>query len=500
MVAKRESWSPAWREAFLFASGALAFRLIFMAALQPVIDSPDAVHYLGLAKHYVHGDWLTVGERIPPLYPALCALAYGVFGDLEFSGRAVSLVMSALVVAPLYLLSFELHGRRTARLVALLVCLWPWLVDYGSRITTEATAIALWFLAVWSLVRAVRDGGMWQALAPMCFFGLFLARPEGLLLWAAAPVGALTLCTGRLRARALRLIPFVAISVLLMACFVGYMRAATGAMAISYRVTDPSEAMHHAFILQGKQLLRAGRRILFDVLPVMVGPYLLVFAGAGLFQPGNGEHRRDLPLEAYVLYFAVAQLAAAVLSTMDAPRYIMAVTIVVALWSARGMVIVADQAAGLERGRWLRWLPAGVMIALMITATVTAVLREHVGSIGYMPREYKAAGLWMREHLEPGLIFARKPEIGFYADMPSTGPAADESLEQSIDRARAAGARYVVVDERYTVNMVPAWRPLLDPGNAPPDLRLLQADLSPYRDARIIVYELLPESGGAGAS
>jgi len=53
------------------------------------------------------------------------------------------------------------------------------------------------------------------------------------------------------------------------------------------------------------------------------------------------------------------------------------------------------------------------------------------------------------------------------------------------------GARYLVVDERHSVAIVPALRALLDPAKAPSSLRLVRADLSPYPDARVVIYEFV---------
>ena len=75
--------------------------------------------------------------------------------------------------------------------------------------------------------------------------------------------------------------------------------------------------------------------------------------------------------------------------------------------------------------------------------------------------------------------------------METTGPAAEDTVDTAIARAREAGARYFVVDERYTAQMAPGLRPLLNPDNAPPPLRLIRADLSPYPQGRVVVYEIV---------
>ena len=111
--------------------------------------------------------------------------------------------------------------------------------------------------------------------------------------------------------------------------------------------------------------------------------------------------------------------------------------------------------------------------------------------MSYKPLEYKIAGKWMQANLEPGLIMSRKPQVGHYANMPTSGPAPDDTLEKIHERLMQADFRYLVVDQRYSTQMIPALKPLLDPVNAPPWLRMLKADLSPYDDARIVIYEVV---------
>ena len=167
------------RDLGLFLALALACRVAFMLAMRRVIDSPDAIHYLELAAEYASGDLLAVGPRIPLLYSALTALVHVIVPDPEWAARLVSVVVSALLVMPVYVLAHAMHGRRAARCAALLMCLWPWLTDYGSRVAPDALTATLWFTAVWCLVRSLRSGGLYVVLAPLAFFALHLSRPEG---------------------------------------------------------------------------------------------------------------------------------------------------------------------------------------------------------------------------------------------------------------------------------------------------------------------------------
>ncbi len=470
-----------------FVAGAAALRVGFALIMQRVLDTADAVHYAELAGRYAQGDFGTLGDRIPPLYPALGALLSPLFPDVEWALRAVSLMAGPLLVGLLYLLALRLHGRAAARIVAILAVLWPWLIDYASRVAPEACACLLWFAAVYALGRALRDGGFWYACVPAAFLGLCLVRPEGPFLTLSAPVGALLFL--RADARAGRRIAIAVLGIALaLAFYLLFQKYMTGSAALSERVPNPVAALGSLLFERTALLARTFNTTLSHVIPVMLGPFLLMFAGCGLFMRGDAP--RDLRFELLVLYFCLVQWALAVLSGFPEPRYLMAPIIAIALWSARGIVLVAAQAAALPSGRWLRPLPLALNAGLMVYGLLYATGPAYLGRLPSEPREYKIAGLWMREHLAAAPIVTRKPQIGYYADMPTLGPDPALSLERIVSDAHAAGARYVVVDERYTASLIPAFTSLLDPQTAPSSLKLLRDDLSPYAGGKVVIYEI----------
>jgi hypothetical protein len=235
-------------------------------------------------------------------------------------------------------------------------------------------------------------------------------------------------------------------------------------------------------------------KLAFEVLPIMLGPVAMLFFGVGMFGDNDSAQKRDLRLEWYTLYFGAVQLAASAFVLSAQPRYLMSVIVALSLWTARGMLIVGARGAGLRFGKALRWAPVALALSLMLLGTAIDVASQYAHRRPKEPLEYRQAGLWMKQHVEPGLIFTSKPQIGYYADMPTTGPHELDSLEQAIARAQAAKARYFVVDERYTAQMIPGVAPLLDPANAPPSLLpIKQFDLFP--ETRVMIYEVLPAGG-----
>jgi 4-amino-4-deoxy-L-arabinose transferase-like glycosyltransferase len=475
---QKAAGSVAWECAGLLGL-ALVYRLVFLWAMPRVLDTADAIHYIETAAFLHGGDFFGYDPKIPVLYPLLGALVHFFVSDLEWACRWVSFAASVLIVLPVYGLARDMHGPRAARWAGIIVALWPWLADYGCRVSTEAVACLWWILGVWCLSRAIRRGGWWLVCAPLCFYALTLTRAEGLFIWLASGPALLVLTGGALRRHRKALLIFGGASAALIMANMIYLRLLTGVSTANYRVH---------FIVSEFDYFRFAHTALStvnDVFPVMLGPVLFLFLGVGFFQ-GSEKRRRDLGLELYVLVFVATQWAASLFVLSPAPRYLMAPLICLALWSASGMALVSAAAARMRYGAVLRALPGVALVTFMVAGAAVTVASEHLGRLPREPREYKMAGQWMAENLEPGLVFTRKPQVGYYAGMPSTGPMLEDSLAEALARAHATGARYMVVDERYAPG---ALRPLLEPENAPEELRLLH-DIEPFSGGRVVIYGL----------
>ncbi|NIA16111.1 MAG: hypothetical protein GWP08_18780, partial [Nitrospiraceae bacterium] len=131
----KQSSEGAVRDLALLLALSLAFRAFMLRALPNVLDTADAVHYLETARHFANGEFFSVNPKIPILYPALGALVHLVVADLERACILASLISATLLVAPVYGLARDLHGRSAARVVAVMVAVWPWLADYGCRVS-----------------------------------------------------------------------------------------------------------------------------------------------------------------------------------------------------------------------------------------------------------------------------------------------------------------------------------------------------------------------------
>lgn len=464
---------------------ALSVRWTYLILSGRAIDAADSIHYIAMAQQFAAGDFWSFDENLPVLYSALAAVAHLVIPDWEAAFRAVSLIVSSLTVVPVCFLSRELHGLRAARIMAVLVVFWPWLVDYASRIQPEALAVCLWFTSLWLVYRAITAGRAYLVLAPLALFALHLARPEGTLIMIAAPAGAFLVAWQKGPPRMRRVVVLAAAVVVLAGAYMAVMRAVIGTATLSYRAPMPTDWVEY-FSRGAVALGETFFKITFNALPLMLGPFLLAFIGLGLFAPP--EHRRDCRLEALIAVFCAVQYLATLANFSPSPRYLMPVVLAGGLWAAWGI----DRARAIleQHGKApLARLPVALVVATFLLSFVASLAADRLGTLPESPIEYRAAGEWMKEHLEPGLILSRKPQVGFYAGMPTTGPDAGDDVPALVDRAKETGARYVVVDQRYTAGLVPGIAGLLDAAAAPDELELVH-EVRAWEGAAVVIYEV----------
>jgi len=491
----------------LCALAGLAFliRAAFVWGAPRVLDSADAIHYIETAEQMAAGAFAHVNPGIPSLYPLLAASLHMALPDGETACMAISFLASIFLVPVVYMLALDLHGPRAARIAGLTVALWPWLVDYAGRVGPDALACTLWFASVWLLARAMRCGGGGYILsAAVAFSALHLTRAEGFFFFVASAAVAPLFLKPANKDEWKRWAVFVGTTLVIIAtCAIGA-KLALGHTLFGARITrifqdwgvTPFEVAHMresaappGTIVASYVLLPLAHTIvntLFDVVPKMLGPVLMLFMGAGLLAASKP---RDMRREGFVLALAGVQWALTLPVLSPEPRYLMAPLVALSLWTARG---VADVSASLRthaRGRWLEPLPLATLMTVFLLGLGMMAAADRLRVTPNEPVEYKMAGSWMKKNLPPGLIFTRKPQIGYYADMPSTGPDVQDTVAKAVARARDASARYVVIDERYTAKMVPALAPLLDPANAPLELKHLKS-FAPFPQGRVTIYEL----------
>jgi 4-amino-4-deoxy-L-arabinose transferase-like glycosyltransferase len=160
-----DSWPPGIWGPLALVLVALAVRLAVLSASRPANISPDAAHFLNIARCVSRGEgfsnpaawpaWLAPG-RLPapetfkdPGYPYAIAGVGVLTGDLFLAGQLVSLLAGVLLPLALYRLARRLTGDRTVALVAaLLTAGSPELIAQSVRVMSESLFTLLLVLAL----------------------------------------------------------------------------------------------------------------------------------------------------------------------------------------------------------------------------------------------------------------------------------------------------------------------------------------------------------------
>jgi uncharacterized membrane protein len=153
------------------------------------LDEAISIHQANLSFHDMFEN-LQYADRHPPLHHIVLWLTVRVFGDGELAVRLPSLIAGTLVIPALYLLGRELYDRRTGLVAASFGAASPLLIWYSQEARMYAFVTLFGLLALWTQLRAIRDGGALNWAAYMLataallwshYFGLLLIGVQQLI-------------------------------------------------------------------------------------------------------------------------------------------------------------------------------------------------------------------------------------------------------------------------------------------------------------------------------
>ncbi|MFI5459032.1 MAG: glycosyltransferase family 39 protein [Isosphaerales bacterium] len=311
----------------------------------------DGLRYIREAEKIQAGTWSECLKKgiDHPLHPLEIAAVHHVLGgsgpaSWQRADFVLCFTCAIVMVIPIYLLSLELFGDRTAWLASLLAIANPLIGYVVVNVLSESTFLLWWSFGLWCAVRFLREGRfLWLPLTIGFGVMAYLTRPEGMLLLAALTATLLILPLFRLT-----------------------------------RLTWPRWWRLIAFLFAGMAL--------------MAGPYLALKGGVGT-KPGIArvlglaprsdplalEREKPLPSdqttdETYRI--ATARMLKVLRTAVTPPLFPVALL---------GLVVAGARA---DRAR------AGLFLAIVLAASVVALVRLHATG-GYCT---------VRHGLVPGLI------------------------------------------------------------------------------------------------
>lgn len=167
---------------------AVAIRLLLVLRSETI--GADSARFVWMAQDIDRADFaaaLYLGHH--PFYPLLVAFVHLATQNWEIAAYAVSILLGAFALVPLYALTKDLFGERAGLWSVALFALHPLLVDISADIMTEGTYFFCALTTITATWFAIRK----KTIALGAIVGLFgclayLTRPEGLVL-----TGVLTL-------------------------------------------------------------------------------------------------------------------------------------------------------------------------------------------------------------------------------------------------------------------------------------------------------------------
>jgi 4-amino-4-deoxy-L-arabinose transferase-like glycosyltransferase len=502
-------------------AAAIAFRV--PSIFYPGCITTDDYLYAWVGRNIISGSGIVDSHgphtMFPPGYPFAIGTAYLLTDGLESAIRLANLVMGLGVVALAGAVAFKLWGIRIALLAAAVTAANPSLIragyEGGSEIAFALLSTAVMFFAIGML-----QGSPASALACGVTIGAaVLVRPEAA---AYFPVAALVLFLYRPVDMRLSSAALAIGMLMFLAPYSAFMHQAEGTWLPTGKLKtlavddptvtqDPEKVLYsltednlrltgdivepigtlgqrvtlaHFTIKYTKNLvwsaLRTGKAIWLPA---------LLFLPLGLL-PLHKLREQKIPIGASLIVLILPFIVA---SFYVRTRYLVAVLPVLLIWSGRGMWQVFGHEFLLRFGK-IRG-PALALLLIWLSIAGFNATRTSIVSRADESPEHVAAGKWLHEQGLGGFpVLSRKPFVSFYADASwEIVPVAN--YERTIAFARSRQVRFVVIDERLVGKLRPDLTFLLDPSNAPSDLKLLKIfDAGPDgRTApRLVLYELLP--------
>jgi hypothetical protein len=523
----------AWAGVAAATAFALVLQIAFFIHRAPL--NGDEGNYVLNAVHMARGEFARVNTYWSPLMSALGAALIRLGADPEVALRGINIVAVTALVPLAAWLAAATFGPTSAWLAAWLVAVCPLAADLGASAMSEPTAAALGAVGLaLAIPRRKQDvprrasALRFAAAGAVIALGGF-ARAETWPLIVAVPLlAAWDHSTRRLRAAGAAIL---AALLCLGVCVIAARSAGVppdrmSKVRINLNLAQQGlledsprrELSLYGLDRQGERVaersvarigasevllaIRRGLRelpvVAADLFRVCGSPFPLLLAPLGLLVARRREGVRAAP---WALAWSVLVPVLASALTLPAPRYLLATVPGLMCLGAAGVAYFAAtpakraEATSNEPVRPGWW--AACVAALLLLPLPWTVGRP-LARMASVPRAYRDAGSWMREHGLRGSMLARPGTyVSIYAGVPEYTfmPATD--IESALSYARRHGISFMVLDSWLPLEVRPGFGALLTADGAADGaasrLGLERLHSEPLPDSgRVVVYRVLP--------
>jgi len=218
----------------------LAVRLPLFAAEYSIHG--DGIRYIDAARDFYQGRWAEgLGSFYPPFFPLLIATVYPITGDWELAGRLWPLLLSILMLLPLWAILKRLYGVHIAGIGLLIYSVSPYLARFAVDVRTEVPYTFFFLAAIYCYLKTVQNAGRAAPFLAGASAALaYLQRPEGigLIMVALAHLAWRKRSGGTPPTTWLQPVLLLAGFLLLASPYIVYLRSDTGGWTISRKTAN----------------------------------------------------------------------------------------------------------------------------------------------------------------------------------------------------------------------------------------------------------------------
>lgn len=454
--------------------------------------------------------------HFPPLYPIVSGLFYLLVGDFEKASNLAYALFGGLLVFPVFVLARRIYGVRTACLATVLTAIFPALtvnvLFWGTL--TEPLYLFLLYGALACLLVGLEDGKPRMFPIAGALLGLaYLTRPEAVVyLGVFFMFASIWLLKAMKRARTWHALGLFILSFLLLAIpYIGYLHAHTGQWMISGKIpfvwqqanTNKGKKQFNDLMPGGEIAWLSPERLRVNTMQsVLASPDDIlhrVVTNARSFKDnffkGSSFWWGFTPLVVVALFtqpwdrsrlrheaFLITSILVLMLTFFPffyGTRFFAPAFPVLLIWTAQGALYLGgwlQDTVALWRGKLhsntylelvLRWLPAGMVTALMIVM-IPIIGKGWIDDTFYGDKE---AGLWLKLHTAvDAKVMTVDLGVALYANRRWV-PLPRTDWVHFLRYARDHGANYMVVRDYKLVEQQAELAHILERGA--PELELV---------------------------
>lgn len=493
--------------------------------------SLDAIgtEYMFMVRKILEGDFLNVNMIQPQhiLYPFIIAIFSKIIPDLALSGIWVSIIMSGLLIVPVYLLARDIFSKQVAAISCILLIFYPHINYFAYSALSEPTYYFFIMSSVSLLWLYLRSKNYILLIMSSLFCGLaYLTRPEAIAYLGFSFLLLISLAFIKKDSTYFfsSLIYFTLFSVVILPHIIllyeqtgtfilsGYQNVlAMDLPAIRHRnVHDLDKFAPHLifpYILSNLNLfiikvVKNLREYINSVPQIFSIPFIFV-TSVGIVRKNNISNNVNGIL--YLIYFAVPTFLIISFAQFRL-RYLYTILPILIIFLANGVFEsqywLREILLKSERSKLVRkilstpnYLLIFVLIMLLPTGFIRPVFYKQLNLQPVHDIESKEVGLWIKKNMPQDYLLLTNSEVTiFYAEREYYDYGFDLDPIETVNRFLAKGKSvYLAVAQRKLIfeesSDSSKWLFLLDEKKAPSNFKPVLI-MNQYPHAKVIVYEI----------